>query len=168
MSFPVLANFIGISVRFPTSASNGPWVIISPSFMLGIITLMFRVTLLASTPLDCCPAVNFGVAVTGSINSPAIGNSSPGPSIASHDWNISSTSNPDTLSGVTIEVHLTASLLLPGLCGVNVAEDTDIFASTPPVTAPPRLCLTCTDKDSISSIPPEPLASRTSSGVNII
>ena len=142
MSLPVFANLIGISVRLPTSASNGPCVIISPSFMLGMIMLTFLVTLLARTPLDCWPAVSCGVAVTGSISSPASGISSPGPSIASQDWNISPTSNPDTLFGVIIEVHLTASLLLPGLSGVKLGEDTEMFASTPPVTAPPRLCLT--------------------------
>ena len=141
---------------------------ISPSITLGIITLMFLVTLLARTPFDCWPAVSIGVAVTPMTNSPARGISSPGPSIANQDWKISPTSNPETESGVTIVFHLTASLFPPVLEALNIGESAVILASTPPVTAPPKLCLTWTDRDRISSIPPEPFASSTCSGVRII
>ena len=114
-------------------------MIISPSVTLGTRMLMFLVTLLAKTPLACCPAVKIGVAVTGKINSPARGSSSPGPSIASHDWNISPTSRPDTEEGVTVEFQRSASLFPPVLVGVNTGVVTVMFASTPPVTAPPKL-----------------------------
>ena len=43
-----------------------------------------------------------------------------------------------------------------------------MFASTPPVTVPPRLCRTSTDRDRILSIPPVPFASITSCLVSTI
>ena len=135
----MLANLIVKLVRFPTSASRGPSVMISPSITLGTMIEIFLVTLLANTPLACWLAVKIGVAVTGTTNSPANGNSSPGPSIANQDWNISPTSNPETELGVTLVIHRAASLFPPLFAGVNKAAEVVILASTPPVTVPPRL-----------------------------